>query len=176
MNRNQFLKSLRKHLSFLEKEELEREVLQYINKIDGSKEKDEEVIKSFGSLEDIVKEVAKKHGLNYKTIKVKNSWFKRFYSELIDLSTILKNSNGKKRGKILLDILVLIVVTCVLKIPFIFVRDLGDRFTENLFSSNMTILAIWGLLIELVYIIVALSFFIKTFEKWFQNLIEEDKK
>lgn len=170
MNRNTFLKKLRKSLSFLEKEELEKEVLYYINKIDSAKEPDEEVIKSFGSIESIVKELSKKHGLNYKTVKKKENWFKKFYNELVDLSTILKNSDGKKRTKILLDLLLLIVVTCILKIPFIFIRDLGDRLVETILNSNITILAIWGFVIEILYVIVALSFFIKTFEKWFTNM------
>lgn len=170
MNRDTFLKSLRKHLSFLEKEELEKEILIYINKIDGSKMSDVEVIQSFGKMDDIVKDVCKKHGINYKTVKVNDNWFKRFYNELVDLSTILKNSDGKKRGKILLDVLLLIVITCVLKIPFIFVRDLGDQFVGTVLQNDMTILAIWGLIIEFFYIVVALYFFVHTFEKWFQNL------
>lgn len=170
MNRNAFLKSLRKNLSFLEKEELESEVLLFINKIDSSKEPDEKVIKSFGSMDDIVKEVSKKHGLNYKTVGKKENWFKKFYNELVDLSTILKNSDGKKRTKILLDLLLLIVVTCVLKIPFIFVRDLGDQLVETILNNDITILAVWGFVIEILYVIVALSFFIKTFEKWFRNM------
>ena len=100
----------------------------------------------------------------------KESWFKRFYNELVDLSTIIKNSDGKKRGKIILDLLLLIFITCILKIPFIFVRDLGDRVIETILNSNMNVLAIWGLVIEIVYVVVALSFFIKTFEKWFKNV------
>jgi len=170
MNRNTFLKRLRKHLNFLEKEELEQEVLFYINKIDSSKETDEEVIKSFGSMDSIVKEVAKKHGVNYKNVAKKEKWYKRFYNALLDLSTILKNSDGKKRTKILLDLLLLVVITCILKIPFIFVRDLGDRVVETILNSNITILAIWGLIIEIIYVVVALSFFIKTFLKWFSNM------
>ena len=100
----------------------------------------------------------------------KESWFKRFYNELVDLSTIIKNSDGKKRGKILLDLLLLIFITCILKIPFIFVRDLGDRLIETILNSNINALAIWGLIIEIIYVVVALSFFIKTFEKWFKNV------
>lgn len=174
MNRKEFLKKLRKELSFLEKKELEKEMLEYINKIDSSNSSDIEVIKGFGSMEDIIKEVCKKHKLNYKQIKEeKQGWFKNFYNDLIDLSTILKNSDGKKRSKILLDILLLIVVTCVLKIPFIFLRDLGDRLIEAILKSNVTILAIWGLIIEIIYVIVALTFFIKTFKKWFSNLEKE---
>lgn len=170
MNRKEFLRSLRKHLSFLEKEELEREMLFYINQIDCSKLSDKEVIKSFGKMKDIVKEIAKKHGLNYKSIKIKENGFRKFYNELYELSSFLKKSDGKMKLKILTDILFLVGITCILKIPFIFIRDLGDRVTENFFSSNLTILAFWGLFIELIYVIVALSFFVKTFEKWFLNL------
>lgn len=170
MNRKEFLKKLRNRLSFLKKDVLEKEVLYYINKIDSSKLSDTEVISSFGSLDDIVKEVSKKYGINVESTSKKEFWFVRFYNNLIALSTILKNSDGKKRGKILLDIFLLIVITCVLKIPFIFVRDLGDRLTETVFDSNMMILAMWGLVIEVIYVIVALSFFIRTFEKWFKNI------
>lgn len=170
MNRNEFLHSLRKHLSFLEKEELEREVLYYINQIDSSKSSDEEVIKSFGSMNSIIKKVCKKHKINYKNITKKENWFKKFYNELIDLSSVLKNSDGKTRMNILLDLLLLVIVTCVLKIPFIFIRDLGDRLTETLLNSNIAVLAMWGLLNEISYVILALTFFIKTFDKWFQNI------
>lgn len=177
MNRKEFLKKLRKELSFLTKKELENEVLYYINQIDSSKESDMEVIKSFGSMDDIIKEVCKRHNLSEKKIREnKQNWFINFYNELVDLSTILKNSNGKKRTKIILDILLLIVITCVLKIPFIFIRDLGDRLVEALLNSNVTILAIWGLVIEFVYVIIALTFFIKTFKKWFTNLEKEPQK
>lgn len=174
MNRKEFLRKLRKELSFLDKKELEKEMLEYINKIDSSNSSDSEVIKSFGNMEDIIKDVCKKYKLDYKQIKKeKQGWFKNFYNDLIDLSTILKNSDGKKRSKILLDLLFLIVVTCVLKIPFIFLRDLGDRLTEVIWNSNVTILAIWGLVIELIYVVTALTFFIKTFKKWFTNLDSE---
>lgn len=172
MNRHEFLIKLRKSLSFLTKEELEKEVLYYINKVDESKLADTEIIRSFGSMEDIVKEVCERHGLNYKIVKreASISWFRNFYDELVSVSTILKKSNGKERTKILLDVLLLIVITCFLKIPFIFIRDLGDRLTETLFNSNMFVLAIWGLFIEVAYVIIALSFFIRTFRKWFKGL------
>lgn len=100
----------------------------------------------------------------------KEFWLKRFYNELVDLSTILKNSDGKARMRIILDLLFLVVITCILKIPFIFIRDLGDNVIEALFSSDTFLFALWGLLLELVYVVVALSFFIKTFEKWFKNM------
>ena len=175
MKRKDFLKLLRKNLSFLSKEELEKEVLYYINEIDKSKKSDEEVIKSFGSIDSIVKDVCKKRGLDYKSVK-KNDKFKLFqnyYNDLVDLSDVFKNGDRNKRIKLVLDLLLLLVVTCVLKIPFIFVRNLGDSLFSIVFNSNITILAIWGLIIEILYVIIALSFFMKTLKKWIKGLSKE---
>lgn len=175
MKRNEFLKLLRRRLSFLSKEELEKEVLYYINEIDKSKKSDEEVIKSFGSMDYIVKDICEKRGLDYKKVSRRNNfkWFHSFYNDLLDFSEIFKNSDSNKRVKLVLDLLLLVVVTCVLKIPFIFVRDLGDNLFGILFSGNITVLAIWGLIIEILYVIVALSFFVKTLKKWFKSLSED---
>lgn len=171
MNRATFIKELRHNLKFLKKEELEKEVLYYINKIDESKISDEEVIQSFGKMENIVKEVCERHGLDYKMVKrqINSNWFLDFYHDLVDLSTVLKNSDGKKKVSILFDLLLLIVVTFVLKIPFIFIRDIGDNIA-NIFFNNITFLAIWGLVLEIAYVVVALSFFVCTFRKWFKGL------
>ena len=100
----------------------------------------------------------------------KESVFKRFYNELLDLSTVFKNGDGKKKLSIIGDLLFLVLITCILKIPFIFVRDLGDNLIETMINGNMAVLSIWGLALELIYAVVALSFFFKTFEKWMKNL------
>ncbi len=172
MNRNEFLKSLRNHLKFLSKEELEKEVLYYINKIDSSSLSDVEVIQSFGKMDKVVKEVCERHGLNFKAINKEKPFkgIRYFYNDLVDLSTTLKNSGSKKRTKILLDLLFLILITCFLKIPFIFIRELGDNVAQTFLNSNLIFLAIWGLAIEIVYVICALTFFVKTFQKWFKSL------
>ena len=171
MSRKEFLRLLRKHLSFLTKEELEKEVLYYINKIDSTKLADTEVIASFGTMEDILEEVCKRHGLNSKEIQKKDqNWLLSFYENLISLSTLLKNSDSKKRTRLMLDIVMLLFITCILKIPFLFIRDMGDKVIEVFLSSNITILAIWGLGLEIVYVIVALAYFIRTFDKWFNTL------
>ena len=177
MNRNEFLKVLRKHLSFLNKEELEKEMLYYINEIDKSKKSDEEVIKSFGSIDDIVKKVCKSHGIDYKNV-VKDYRFGglfNFYDNLLTIGNIFKKGDSKKRLNIVTDLFILIVITCVLKIPFIFIRDLGDSLIGILWNNNLTILAIWGLIIEIIYVLLALYFFVKTLNKWANNIKETDK-
>ena len=84
MSRKEFLKILRKRLSFLDKDTLEKEVLYYINKIDSSKKSDKEVIESFGGLDEIVKSVCKKNNIDYKKIQDNKGWFKEFYNALVD--------------------------------------------------------------------------------------------
>lgn len=98
------------------------------------------------------------------------AWFTVFYNELLDLAIIFRKSDNQKRIKIVGDLLFLVVITCLLKIPFIFVRNLGDDLINVLFNNNINFLAIWGLLIELVYVILALKFFMKTFNKWMNKV------
>ena len=170
MNRTTFIKKLRHHLKFLDKKELEEEVLLYINKIDKSKKSDTEVIESFGSMESIVEEVCKRHHLDYHTVYRQQNFLKAFYDDLVELGSVLRNSDGKGRTKIILDLLLLIVITCVLKVPFIFIRDLGDQLIEIVMQSNLTALALWGLFIEIIYVVLALLYFVRTFRKWFKNM------
>lgn len=107
-----------------------------------------------------------------KTENKKNyfAWFITFYNELLDLAMIFRKSDNQKRIKIVGDLLFLVVITCLLKIPFIFVRNLGDDLINVLFNNNINFLAIWGLLVELVYVILALKFFMKTFNKWMSKI------
>ncbi len=170
MNRKTFIKQLRSHLKFLDKKALEEEVLYYINKIDASKKPDEEVIKSFGTMDHLVLEVCKRRGIESPSVPKKESFLVQFYHDLVNLGTFLKNCEGKKRGKILLDLLILLMLTCFLKIPFIFIRDLGDQVIDSLFNYNLTFFALWGLAIEVCYVVFALNYFVRTFRKWFGNL------
>lgn len=99
-----------------------------------------------------------------------NNKKKNYYDTLIDLATIFRNSDNKKKISIIGDLLLLVVITCVIKIPFILIRQLGDNVIDVSFNSSITFLSIWGLLIEIVYTITALYFFIRTIKKWAKNM------
>ena len=102
--------------------------------------------------------------------KEKDRSFKGFYDNLLELANIFRNSESKKRTKIILDLLFLIVIVCVLKIPFIFIRDILGNIIDLIIDNNINIKIIWGLIVELLYVVVALSFFMKTLKKWISNL------
>ncbi len=80
----------------------------------------------------------------------------------------MSHNSSKANAKILLDILILLGLTCIIKIPFILVRDLGDNMLD--FFANPLMLNIWHLVVEVFYLVVAVTFFLNVFKKWFQNL------
>ncbi len=164
MNRKKFLSTLRKKLSFLPKTLQEKEVLLYINELDKSKESDEDVIKSFGSMDTIINNIKKKYDYTEK------SKIKRFYNTLVDIGTVFQTADSSKKITIIKDLLVLVFVTCILKLPFILLRTVGDQAIDVFMDSSRAALALWGLAIEVGYTIFALYYFIKTINKYDKNL------
>ncbi len=106
---------------------------------------------------------------------MKNNFLKTYYNLLMNLKDIFIKSDNKKRVSLIKDVLILLLITCLIKIPLIFIRDIGDNLISKFLDNNLNFLAVWGLLIEIIYIIVALSFFIKTLIKWVEQLIEKEK-
>lgn len=140
---------------------------------------EEEAIKSLGTIEEIQKEILKKHGINPEKIIKKNNFFYQKFEELFEaihrvVDTMGKN-NFKENVKIILDLLVLIFFICLIKIPFILIRNLGDSLLLS-FELPSIILNIWSLIIDIIYIIVAIMIFMNIFTKWFKNLKGKNKK
>ena len=85
----------------------------------------------------------------------------------------MSKNDLKSNAKIVLDILILIAFVAILKIPFIVVQNLGDSLLSYL--AIPVISDIWSLLMDLIYIVVAVIVFINIFQKYFKN-IQSDKK
>lgn len=99
----------------------------------------------------------------------KDSWFKSFYNVLLDVGNLFNKKDSQGKLIIIKDLLILIVVVCLLKIPFIFVRDIFDSIIETIVSSNKVLLSIWALLIEILYVIVAILFFKRTLTRYVEK-------
>ena len=80
----------------------------------------------------------------------------------------MSHNSKKENIKIIIDLLVLIFFICLIKIPFILIRNLG----ESVFTivEIPYALEIWSLIIDIIYIIVAIMVFINIFTKWLKNL------
>lgn len=174
MNKNEFLQQLKNQLILFEETYAQEKVLFYDNQISNqiqSGMSEAEAIKSCGTIDAIVESIFKENHLKYSKQK-KRSFLSLKYEEFFKVvnkvvDTMAKNSM-KANMKILFDILVLILLTCVIKIPFILVRDLGENLL--MFLDNSFVVNIWQLFVEVIYLVVAVTFFLNVFKKWFKNL------
>ena len=175
MNQEEFIKKLRDRLEIFEENVIDEEVNYYLEQIEKQKDQnleEEQIIASFGDLDTIQKNIFKKHGINPSKVLKKEGFIYKKFEELFQVihrvvDGMSKNS-FQENFKILFDLLILIVFICLLKIPFILVRNLGDSLFA--YVSIPLISEIWGIIIDLVYIVVAVMVFVNIFTKWFKNL------
>ena len=118
--------------------------------------------------QDIAKDILKKYGVNSEVIFKKDNFVKKKVKDLVGafnhLLDIMGKNDLKSNLKIIFDILLLLVFISLCKIPFIVVRNLLSYINLSFIYD------IWDLVIEFVYIIVAVMIFINVFPKWFKNL------
>ena len=175
MNQEEFIKKLKDKLDILLPEVVEEEVNIYIKEIEIKKMqnlKEEDIIKTFGDIENIQKKILKKHGINPAKVLRKEGFVYKKFEELFQVihrvvDTMSKNS-FQGNIKILFDLLILIIFICLIKIPFILVRNLGDSLLSYIDFPYIS--EIWGILIDLIYIVIAVIVFVNIFTKWFKNL------
>ncbi len=144
MNKEEFLKKLERRLKFLTDEAKKEELKKYENLNNYDLEISNEVNKIYEA-----------RGLNIKINK--------------DLSLIeaigiiidkLKIRDKKILGDIILFFVYLLLFIILIKIPFIFVRDMISSIF-NVLVTNETLYTIWNLAFELLYAIAAILISIK---------------
>ena len=144
MKKEEFLKELKYQLRYLNKNNQEEELKSYEN-LENYNLKPEEIANS----------IYQKRGLNIKVTK-KTSLFDSI-STIIDA---LKSKNKKILLDLLFFFLYMFILIILIKIPFIYVRDIISTFF-NILVSNDTLYVIWNLTFELLYAITAILIFIK---------------
>lgn len=175
LNQEEFIKKLKDKLDILTPEALEEEIKIYESDIESKKTQnlaEEDIIKSFGSLESIEKRILKKHGINPEKVMKKESFIYKKFEELFQVIhrvvDIMSKNDFKENVKIIFDLLILIIFICLIKIPFILVQNLGDSLLSYIDIPYIS--DIWGLIVDLIYIIIAVIIFVNIFTKWFKNL------
>lgn len=148
MNKEEFLKSLSKNLRFLSKDIKEFELSNYENLTDYNLDPIEEANKIYA-----------KKGLNIK-ITPKGNFFN-------SVATIIKELESKNKDRIMNIVkffLYLLFLLIILKIPFIYVRDMISNIFNTLFVDD-NIYILWNLAFELLYAITTIIVFIKLINK-----------
>jgi len=180
MNKKEFLKKLSKRLEILEDKEIEDIISEYEGYIDEKVNRglsEEEAVKELGNFDEIVNDLLAAYKVKNKDEK-ENS-FERVIEnigEALDkfIST-LGEKNGKDILKILIEIIIILFLIWLLKIPFSMIRELGSNIFIDLGTPIGNIFrALWSFIIELSYIIISIIFFVKTLEqRYFKNVSEE---
>lgn len=175
MNRTTYLQTLKNGLSIFEESYQQQKILEIDEKISsllGQGISEEEALKNLGDVQSMIDSIYKENHVDYASTIPKKSFLLSSYEQLFKtirhVIDVMSKNSSKANAKILLDILILLGLTCVIKIPFILVRDLGDSILD--FFANPLLSNIWHLIIELIYLVVAVTFFLNVFKKWFQNL------
>lgn len=123
----------------------------------------------------LYEEILHDHGINGEYIHQLSmkSGLKSFIIKIHDVIMQMSKNSWKENMKVFGDILILIILICLLKIPFIFVRNLGENlFTALSFPLGVTILYF---AIEVIYIFVAIIVFVNIFSVWYEKKKESTK-
>lgn len=144
MDKEKFLKELKYQLRYLNNKAKEEELKNYENLQDYNLKPEEEANK-----------VYQKRGLNIKVTK--KTSFLDAVSTIID---IIKTKNKKSVLDIVLFFIYMFILIILIKIPFIYVRDIISTIFGVLITNNI-LGTIWNLAFELLYALTAILIFIK---------------
>lgn len=159
MTKEEFLKALRKNLKWLSKQEREEELVYYENR--DNYDLDPIIIAN---------EIYKKRGLKILLIKKI-----KFLDAVNILIKSLQSKNKELLKKVLLFFLYMFFLIIIIKIPFIYIRDMISNIFIDTFKNNSTY-ALWALSLELLYALTAILIFIRMIKNKAIELEKEDKQ
>ncbi len=188
MNKEEFLKTLRKRLNVLEDSEIEDIISEYEGYIEEKVNvglSEEEAVKELGDINEIVSDLLAAYKVKEPQEEGVNGIINKFCNSIDNFMSSLDNKSAKDIIRILIEIIIILLAIWLLKIPFALIRDLGENIFYEVPNPVGNILgSIWWIVVEFSYIIVAIIFFFKMFEKrYFKNVsirivdeVEEDYK
>lgn len=170
MKKEEFLDKLREKISILKKEEQDDIINEYREHIEEKlkkKEKEEKIIEELGSVDEIAKEILDAYKIN-EEYTTKNAGAKFFETCNNVIETIVEKFANKSFSdimKFILEILVILLLIFILKLPFLLIESFGESAFNSLFTPASGILtSIWKFLIEMCYLVVAVVVFVNIFK------------
>ena len=154
------IKKLNNELKYLTDTERQKEIMNY----NAALENNSIVVK------DIAKEIYLRRGIDYT--KLNKGIFNNVINTITELSTVFKNKDSKVKGKMITEIIYIVVILLLLKIPFDLVRDLGYDYLE-LLSTNNLYYNLWNILFLILYTITIFCTFIvliRNFNNKYKNI------
>lgn len=187
-NKEDFIANLEERLNLLEKEKRDSVLKKYkttITKRVKAGEKEEDVIDSFGDIDLLSNNILKDNGIkkttntkeNSKNIPNSKNFFGDFFVTVKGVVDNITKSDYKNIFLMIGELLLIIVVVSLLKLPFILGRELLLSLYDSMgtgFVSTQSRLT--STLIDLAYIVFAVFIFINLFTTRFQKYIENKKE
>lgn len=155
MNKEEFLKSLTKNLKYLNPSLKDAEIEKFQNMTD------------YNDLDPIeeANKIYERNGINIKVTK-------SFLNSLSTIIEVFSSNDSKNIGQLLLFFLYLFFLIIIIKIPFIYVRDMISTIFGIFQNDNANV--IWNLTIEALYAITTIIVFIRLIKNKAYN-IEHNK-
>ena len=167
MNKQTFLNEVENKLSILSPEDKKIEINKLVEYIENGIAKnisEEEIIKSLGSIDDLVKTIYVQRGIKEEN---KKSSLK---DNIVAIGSGIKYNFLSKDKKIISNtignIITIIIVAIILKVPFIFLKTLLLDFLNGA-SVSMTNQNIISYFFEIGYFAVAITYIYRRFKKCF---------
>lgn len=167
MSKKVFLQKLRDRLKILNQDEIEDIIEEYeghINEKVASGKTEEEAIKDFGDFDELVKEILSAYKINedYESkIKEKNVIQDFIESCVQFFKDLIKNISKRSKEdiiKFIFEFLVLIIFIAILRLPVMFVEELGSWIFERFMSPFGNVLSfIWKYMIEIIYFVLSIA-------------------
>ena len=181
MNKKEFEHQLFNYLDVLLEDVARKEVDECLDQVAEQMQQgvsEEEAMKSLGNPELVASNILQKHGIDFSKVNKKHGFiyqkFEQLFQVIHRLVDVMSKNDFKSNVKIVIDILILIVFVAILKIPFIVVQNLGDTLLS--YISIPVLADVWSLIVDCIYIVVAVIVFINIFQKYFKNIKVEKKE
>lgn len=148
MNKEEFMQKLDQNLRYLKKKEKKEELAKYnsLNSI---------------NLDPIIEanKIYEARGL-----KIRINEELKLFDAISILIDNFKLKNRKKITDLLLFFLYLLLLIILIKMPFIYTRDMISNLFNNLFTTNLSVI-LWNIFFEIIYAITSIIFIIKQIKK-----------
>ena len=192
MNKKEFLRVLEKRLSILNEDERKDIIDEYKDTISEkvkNGQTEEEAIKDFGDIDDLVKELLSAYKLDPEYENKEKSSFDHILDES---ESIIKRGADKLAGfsknlyhrflnsnreinlslifEILIKIFLVVLALALLRLPFILFENLGGQIFEAFFSPfNEILMVIWKICLMILYLVVCILVVIAVFKQYFEG-------
>ncbi len=171
MNKEEFLSQLRKKLSILEESEIEDILSEYEGYIEEKINKgstEEEAVASMGNVDELAKELLSAYKIKSPGEKTKDT-----FNTIVDgcittferIVDVFAHKSFQEILRFILELVFIFVIIAICKLPFEIIESMGRSAFYALGGGAFRVLAhIWEFILEFVYLIFAVLFFIKIFE------------